>query len=190
MIYLRNTTDFKFNNTCVTIGKFDGLHLGHQLLIDTIRACEKEGLTSVMLSLDILPGTFDGNVPQQRIYTEAERVEMLEKKGPQIMISYPFTRETLSTEAEVFLKEVLIDRLGAKVIVMGDDFCFGKNRLGDAGFLTARAELYGYRTVVCPRIMYKGEVVSSTLIRARLAEGDRAGAAELLNPGYFGKEST
>ncbi len=186
MIYIRHTTDFKFSNSCVTIGKFDGLHLGHQVLLDELKEYESRGLTSIMLTIDFVEKDFPDRKNSNQIYSESERVMMLEKNGPQVMIAYPFTRETMQTDPEVFLKEVLIEKLGAKVIVTGDDFCFGKDRKGNSDFLKAMQEKYDYKAVICDRFKVGEDIVSSSLIREKLKDGDLVTAEKYLNQEYFG----
>lgn len=188
MIYIRGTTDFHFDGTCVTVGKFDGLHAGHQVLLDELKRYEAQGLTSVMLTFEFAEEAGRTEAERTRLMTPAERFALLEKRGPQVCIEYPFTRETMMTEAYDFLKDVLIGQLGASVIVMGDDFRFGKGRAGDAAFLTAHEAEFGYKTVVCPRLTIDGETVSSSVIREKIARGELNGARSMLNRGYFDKK--
>lgn len=185
MKYIHGTTDFKMNNTCVTIGKFDGLHMGHQMLIGELKKYEAHGLTSVMLTFDMAPSEVLHGEKEKQLYSEEERVRLLEKKGPQVLISYPFTRETAATEPYDFLKEVLIGKLGACVIVIGDDFRFGKDRKGDAAFLIAHEREFDYTTVVCPRLAINENIVSSSFIRDKLVAGESQTAEIMLNRAFF-----
>lgn len=185
MIYLHDTTDFKFENTVVTIGKFDGLHMGHQLLLDELKKYRNLGLKSVVLSFDFTPMEVLTGRKVRPIYTEEEKINLLKANGPDIYIEYPFTQKTADTEAVDFLQKVLIGQLGARVIVAGDDFAFGKGRKGDTAFLKNHADEFGYRVVICPKMTISDEVVSSTAIRNKLESGDSAGAEIMLNKSYF-----
>lgn len=185
MIYIRNTTDFSFENTVVTIGKFDGLHMGHQLLLKELKKYEALGLKSVVLSFDFAPMEILKGQKIKPIYTEEEKLKLLEANGPEVYIEYPFTKKTADTEAIDFLREVLIEKLGARVIVAGDDFAFGKDRRGDADFIRAHASEFDYEAVICPKLLIGEEVVSSTAIRKKLECGDMRGAELMLNKSYF-----
>lgn len=186
MIYIHNTKDFHFENTVVTIGKFDGLHLGHQMLFSEMKKYTQMGLKSVVLSFDFSPLEILRGQKVAPIYSEEEKIKLLEANGPDVYIEYPFNAETAGTEAIDFLKDVLIGKLGARVIVAGDDFAFGKDRKGDAQFLRTYAPEYGYEAVICPKLMIGEEAVSSTAIRGKIERGDRAGADLMLNRSYFG----
>lgn len=185
MEYLRGTTAFKKENTCVTLGKFDGLHLGHQLLLDHVTTLQDQGMTSVMFTFDYHPGNLFSEQEVRLIYTEEEKKFLLEKKGIQVMISYPFTRETANLEPEIFVKHILVEQLHAKAIVVGSDYRFGKQRSGDVELLQMLSKKFGYQLIVCEKRKYKGDIVSSTRIRELLKQGIMEKANELLGKPFF-----
>lgn len=186
MQLVKNTTDFQFHNTCVTIGKFNGLHRGHQLLVEELKKHETEGLTSVMLAFDM--SGFRPGPAEQDIYSEEERLRFLKQNGPQVYISYPFTAKTAAMEPEEFVEKILIGQLGARVIVVGDDFRFGRNRAGDAELLKTLERKYNFKTTVIKRIGLNGEIISSSAIRGHMTQGDSKVAEDMLNRSYWSEK--
>ncbi len=186
MEYIRGKTDFVLKNTCVTLGKFDGLHAGHQVLLKKLEEFEAQGYKTVMFTFDFLPCNILKNTGAKLIYDEEEKLSLLRRRGPQTVISYPFTKELAMTGAEDFVKDILIDRLDAKIIVVGEDFCFGKDRQGNVDFLKSLAEKYGYRVIVCKKLSMDGRIVSSSLIRSEIENGNMETAEKMLNRSFFG----
>ena len=184
MEYFYGSTEFKFHNTCVTLGKFDGLHRGHQLLLKELETFEKQGLTSVMFTFDYHPGNLFSEKEIDLIYTEEEKRILLDRFGPKVLISYPFTEQTASMEPEEFIKEVLVEKLDAKAIVVGSDYRFGRKRHGDISMLREYSNQYGYQLVVCDKLRLDGEVISSTRIREELKLGHIEFVNEMLGHPY------
>lgn len=169
---------FKLEDTVVTLGKFDGVHLGHKELIDNV--LQTKGLKKVLFTFDVNPLNILSDKDMKTIYTKEERMLFLEKIGLDYIIDFPFTKETIETDAESFIKNIIKDKLGAKKIVVGSDFRFGKNRLGDTDLLKKRSEQYGYELVVVEKKIMYGEEISSTRIRELIKNGDVKTAGELL----------
>lgn len=184
MEYIYGKTDFRFYNTCVTLGKFDGLHKGHQRLFEELSTYEKHGLTSVMFTFDYHPGNLFSEKEIDLIYTEEEKRRLLERSGPNILISYPFTEETASMEPEDFIKDVLMEKLNAQAIVVGVDYRFGKQRRGDVMMLEKYQEVFGYDLIVCEKLTYDGKIVSSTRIREELKKGNMESVNAMLGHPY------
>lgn len=171
MIYLRNTRDFSFENTAVTIGKFDALHKGHRALVERLLQCRGEGLKTVVMSLDFAQDAFAGIGDSTPLRSETEKMKLLEEMGVDVYISYPFTKEDAQQEPIDFINSMIIDKLGAKTVVVGNDFHFGKDRAGDAWLLQTYGSKHGYKTITLKRIEYEDEPISSSRIRKALAEG-------------------
>lgn len=161
--------------TAVTLGKFDGLHLGHQQLLQ--RILDKDGLKSLMF-------TVSSDRPGQLLTVE-EKQDMLEKRGLSYLIDCPFTPELSGMEAEDFVREVLVNRLHAKYIAVGSDFRFGHKRGGDASLLMRLQKKYGFCTEVIEKKTYAGEVISSTYVRKSLSVGNMELVRNLLGYPYF-----
>lgn len=184
MKYISKTTEFQFKNTCVTLGKFDGLHLGHQLLLSYLEEYEKQGFTSIMFTFDYHPENLFSEKEIDLIYTEEEKVEILRQNGPQVLISYPFTRQTAAIEPEEFIEKVLCQSLDAKVIVVGADYRFGKQRRGDVTMLQKYADVYGYQLIVCEKLKMEEKVISSTRIREEIRLGHMEHVNHMLGAPY------
>jgi len=154
-------------DTAVTIGKFDGFHLGHQSLIEHALLAERRGLASMVISFDFLP--LDGK--KRTIMTVEEEIAYLDGLGVDYFVLIPVTEEFIRMPYDVFVKTVLVEKLRAKRVFCGSDFRFGFNRAGNTKNLTKLGEELGFETRVIPEEMYLDEPISSTRIRAYLADG-------------------
>jgi riboflavin kinase/FMN adenylyltransferase len=114
------------------------------------------------------------------IYTEEEKRVKLQQLGIDTMISYPFSQETRNMEPEDFIKHVINDKLGAKALIVGEDFCFGKNRRGDVAMLRQYEQEYGFTVIACEKKKWKNEIISSSAIRTMLKKGDIEAANRML----------
>lgn len=184
MKYIAGRTDFKFHNTVVSLGKFDGLHRGHQLLVHYVLEQKRAGYRAVMFTFLYHPGTLFSDKEIELIYTEEEKKYLLEQYNMDVLISYPFTEETAGMEPEAFIKEVLIEKLDARKIVVGSDYCFGHNRKGNVALLKDMSKVYGYELAVFDKLEVDGQVVSSSYIRSLISNGDIRKANELLGRPY------
>lgn len=182
MEYIAGNTDFKFNNCAVTLGKFDGLHLGHKHLMDQVITNKKQGLTAVMFSFLVNSGSLFSE--KELIYTEEEKVYKLQNSGMDVLISYPFTKKTSSMEPENFIKDILVDRLDAKLLVVGTDYRFGYQRRGDVALLQKYEQTYGYKVICCEKLKWKDTIISSSQIRENLSKGNMEEANEMLGQPY------
>lgn len=160
--------------TAVTLGKFDGLHKGHQKLIDRIIAYSGEECESVVCAFDM---------QRETLMTAKERKERLEGKVDWL-IEYPFTKELKNMEAETFIRDVLHEKLHAAHIVVGTDFTFGHGKRGNVQMLCAYSKIYDYTVDVVSKERYNDLVISSTYIRDALSLGDVKLAEMLLGYPY------
>lgn len=184
MIYFTGTKDIKLNQTVVALGKFDGLHRGHQLLLDKLKKYGKRGYQTVVFTFDFHPNSLLSGKKQSLIYTKEERRQIVEDLGIDVLIEYPFTQETAHMLPEDFVRDVLVRDIGTKAIVIGDDFHFGYQRSGDVAFLKARAEQYDYVVDNCEKLCIQGEEISSTMIRNYISQGNMEMVTELLGRPY------
>lgn len=175
MRYIRGIENYcGKKNTAVTIGKFDGLHRGHQKLIDKICSYAPGGCETVVCAFDM---------HRESLMTNREKRERLEGRVDWL-IEYPFTEELREMEAVSFIEDILIGTLHASHIVVGTDFTFGYGRQGNAVMLRELADSYGYTVDVIEKERYEGTVISSTYIRDALAQGDVVLARTLLGYPY------
>lgn len=184
MEYIAGKTEFQFHNSVVTLGKFDGLHLGHQQLLDLVISYKKQGLTAIMFSFLMHPGNLFSDKEFELIYTEEEKLARLNRCGVDVLISYPFTEDTRTIEPEDFIKKILVDQLDTKVIIVGTDFRFGYHRRGDVALLKKYETLYGYKVIACEKHKWKNEVISSSTIRNALKQGDMESVNAMLGQPY------
>lgn len=186
MEYIHGTEDFKLDKpSAVTLGKFDGVHLGHQKLISIVREKADElGLLSVMFTFDRIPLSICPQKNQHFLSTNSERRNLCENYGLDVEVEYPFTTELMNMEPDDFIKDILVDKLKAKVLVVGTDYCFGKNRSGNVEFLIKNAARYGYETIVVEKEKFQGKDISSTYVREELKMGHMETVNVLLNRPY------
>lgn len=161
------------NGTCVTIGNFDGVHLGHQELIRrTVTAARARGLTAVLITFDPHPlAVLFGKTPPAQLTTLHERLELFKALGIDIALVLPFTKELAALSADDFCRSVLCERLHARQLFIGYDFTLGKGRGGDAHTLAATGLQLGFTVEQLAPITANGENVSSSRIRHRIREG-------------------
>ncbi len=190
MIFISGTKDFHFENTAVAIGKFDGLHKGHQALIEKIN--NYNGL-SVLLTFDFHPVSVLKGENPKLIYTSEERRIQAERMGIDVLIEYPFNEETATMPAEDFIREVLWKKLGAKHVAVGEDFRFGAGRLGNADMLCKLGQQYGFEAHICKKVFMdlkdctsetKHLEIAATLIREAISQGNMEMANALLGCPY------
>lgn len=178
MLKITKQTEYLPVQTAVTVGKFDGFHLGHQSLISAVLREKEKGYSSCVV-------TFSTDVDAERsmIYTKKEQQLLCDMLGIDVMAEYLF-EDIKEMSAEQFITEILLKRLQARVVVVGEDFRFGKNRTGDVSLLKNLEETYGYRTVCIPKVEEAKQRISSTGIRDLLAKGAVEEANQLLGRPY------
>ncbi len=167
--------------TAVTIGAYDGVHLGHRALLrDLCDRAAASGLSTVVVTFDRHPAYVvrPDSAPKQ-LTTLEQKLELLAECGIDRTLVVPFDETRADESAEDFVAEVLVDELSARLVVVGEDFHFGHGRKGNVELLARLGAEHGFE-VVGVRLTGDGEPVSSTRIRALLAEGDVEGAARLL----------
>lgn len=179
MEYIHGVNDFTLEKaTAVTLGKFDGVHMGHQKLISIVKEKAAEyGLLSAAYTFDRIPLSICPQRHQHFITTNSERRMIMEQLGLELEVEYPFTEELMNTEPEDFIQKVIIGQLNAKVVVVGTDYHFGKDRAGNAALLAEKGPQYGFETVVVEKEKYQEREISSTYVREEL----RAGHMETVN---------
>lgn len=174
-------------NAVVTIGTFDGVHLGHQAIFKKMRRLAKEvGGETVVVTFYPHPRQVlsIGTEKLRFICSQEEKLQKFEEYGIDNVMIIPFTKEFAGTPSDEFIKNYIIDRLHPSVIVVGYDHHFGKNRMGDIEMLNQLSAQYGFRTVQVEAKYINGVAVSSTKIRNYLWVGNVRAANELLGYPY------
>ncbi|HUM82380.1 MAG TPA: bifunctional riboflavin kinase/FAD synthetase [Lachnospiraceae bacterium] len=180
MHVIYDTIKFSRPGPCaITLGKFDGVHRGHRALVDSIQKYKNEenrGAETVVFSFDAASAT---------LLTKEERRAMLEEIGVDCLIECPFVPEIITTEAEDFVKDILVQGLHAAYIAVGPDFHFGYKRMGDTELLRKLGKQYGFRVEVISRVTDHGREISSTRIRKCLEKGEMERVGEMLGYPFF-----
>ena len=185
MKYIKNTTEFLIEEpTVISLGKFDGIHRGHELLLEELMKQKKNGLATVVFTFDIPPKKSLCDEEQKVLTTNEEKMHMFENFGIDYLIECPFTPAMMNMEAECFI-EMLVERLNVKCIVAGEDFCFGHNRRGNYKMLQEYAEKLSYKAVIFPKMKEEEREISSTYVREEIAKGNIELANKLLGYPYF-----
>ena len=185
MQYFAGTREFQIKEpTAVTIGKFDGLHRGHQKLLREVMRYREKGYKPAVFTFETAPGTLIRGKLQTMITTNEEREENLREAGVEYLVEYPFNQEVAHMDPEQFVAEILVGKMGAKAIVSGPDCHFGYQRKGDAELLRKLAPKYGYEVSIVEKAMDGDREISSTYIREELSLGNVAKANELLGEPY------
>ena len=185
MKIINDTLDFSIPEmSAITLGKFDGIHKGHQKLMKMILAQKEQGLKSVVFTFGQMPGTFFYG-KGRTILTSKERQLHLERMGIDYMIECPFVPEVIQMEPEKFIEDVLVNQLHVKYIAVGPDFRFGHNRKGSVGVLKKMASVYGYEVEVFDKECLEDKVISSTYVRHMLEIGEMEPVQRLLGYPYY-----
>lgn len=179
-------TDFKIEEpTVVTIGKFDGRHKGHQKLLSRMLELKKQyGYRTAVFTFDMAPVTRLSGMKQQMITTNQERRNNMAKMGIDYLVEYPFTEQVSHIEAEAFVRDILVEKMNMKAIVVGTDCGFGYKRSGNAEVLKQLAPKYGYQLEVITKAQDDHRDISSTYIKEELSRGNIEKANKLLGEAY------
>jgi riboflavin kinase/FMN adenylyltransferase len=175
----------KFQDTWLTIGSFDGVHLGHQQLIRELKdQASLVGARSVVLTFHPHPAVvLRGRVGAYYLTTLEEQIEILDQLGVDIVVTHPFTREISQMTARDFVT-YLKEHLGFEQLWVGYDFALGKGREGDVGYLTQLGRELAYHVHVIQPVILDGVTISSSQIRNFISEGNVEAASELLGRPY------
>ena len=163
----------KINQPSVcTIGTFDGVHVGHQHLINSaVKTAHERQMQAVVITFFPHPRPMMKNLKGTYLTLPEEKTAHIAALGVDHLVILPFTRQTMNTTAQDFI-EWMIDRCNLASLWVGYDFAFGKGREGSAEFLQAQGKLRGFEVQVFGPVYAEGEPVSSSRIRAALARGD------------------
>lgn len=170
----------------VAIGNFDALHPGHDAVLARVgEEAARVGAPSAVMTFEPHPRRFFApDLPRLRLLSPVEKIRQLKARGVGIVYCLRFGAELAGHSAEAFVREVLHKALDVRVVVVGEDFAFGKDRGGDVHSLRALAEPLGIEITVVPTRRGEEGIYSSSAIRAHLARGEAEAAARLLGRAY------
>lgn len=174
MKIITGTKTFELPESIVVFGNFDGVHKGHQMLIN--EALYKEtllGFETAFFTFEPHPmSVVTGRKSTDIVFTPEEKQGVVREMGIDHYIEYPFTMEVAGTAPEVFVEEVINNQLHAKIVIVGEDYRFGKKRAGDVKLLKELGEKDGFEVIAFPKLCKGDRVYSSTWLREVLKKGD------------------
>lgn len=191
MQIIHNLSEFEidWSSSVLTLGVFDGMHLGHQALIR--RTLERAADTSSKRVLvtyhphpDLVLGKRKDSLGTE-LFTYEEKLGLLQSFDLDYTVFLEFTKELAATTAEAYLRDILVNKLKASCIVIGYDQAFGKDRQGDYEFLQSKADQYKYIVDRIEPVLYENEVVSSSKIRKLIHAGNVLQATKLLGKHFY-----
>lgn len=175
-----------FGPCAVTIGNFDGVHMGHRRIMERVAALAHEhGWKAGVLTFDPHPTKLVAPSRAPRLLTTPEqRARLMADLGIQELLILPFTAEIAHLAPEEFVRDILAGKLRARAVLVGDNFRFGHRAAGDAHTLQTLGQKYGFQTEVVSAIVKRGRVISSSEIRKLIEAGKVALACRLLGRPY------
>lgn len=185
MKYIQNQLDYTIDeDTVITLGKFDGLHRGHELLMETMFEKSRQcGYRTVVFTFDVPPRPQEG--PEGKVLTTNEEKRFIfEKSGVDYLFECPFTPEIRSMPPGRFI-EWIVKAFHVRCIVVGKDFGFGHRREGNYLTLLDYADRFGYEAIVLEKIREDGRDISSSFVREEIRKGNIEKANRLLGYSFF-----
>lgn len=177
-----------FNNAVITIGNFDGVHKGHQALLNqVIETGAQIGGTCIAMTFEPHPLRALGLSSPPLITRRDQKIELIESSGIDVLLCLPFDKAFAQISAQEFIEDILVKKIGMKTIVIGPDYTFGKNRTGNIELLKAKGEELGYETIVpdwIKDVETGTERISSTKIRKLVMDGHVGRAKHYLGRYY------
>lgn len=185
MQIIQGTTEFEINGrTAVAIGKFDGIHLGHQKLLRFILEQREQGLQAAVFTFDPPPSALFLEAPDKELMTKEEKRKAFEEMGIDVLIEFPLSVETAGILPEDFVEHILVLQMHAAYIAAGTDLSFGAGGAGNAMLLKAMARFGGYEVQIIDKVCYKGQEVSSSYVKEEIKKGHMKEASALLGKPY------
>ena len=173
--------------TVITIGSFDGIHLGHKALFEeTKKLANLLNVKPVVVSFDPHPRTVlfpESNL--KLLTTLEEKLYLLSLLEIENLVLIPFTKTLSELSHDLFVQEYIVDKIKARGIIVGFNFRFGKFRKGDVDYLNKVAKKYNFIVKAIPPVMLNGVIISSSIIRSLIEKGDIESANELLGRPYL-----
>jgi len=175
-----------FNKAVVTIGTFDGVHLGHQQIITQLKKeARRIGGETVLVTFDPHPRKIVSSKPLQLINTLPEKIELLERQGIDNLVIVPFTPAFSNQPASAYIEDFLVSKFHPHTVIIGYDHRFGKDRSGDFHLLEQYAQQHAFELIEIPVRVIDEASISSTKIRTALLGGQVEEAARFLGYDYF-----
>lgn len=195
MRIIAGTNDFQLHtHTAVAIGKFDGVHIGHQVILQEILNQKERGLEALVFTFDPPPAVLFGFSDGMELSTREQKRALFEQMGIDVLVEFPLTRETAAISPEAFIKEVLVGRLQASFVAAGTDVSYGDKGRGDLHLLQRMGLDLGFEVKAIEKVFTQLDPdtnpdespveISSTLLRELVSAGKMEQAAKLLGNPY------
>lgn len=189
MIIVRGLENLKekYEGVVLTIGNFDGVHIGHQKILRNVsEGAQAIGGTAMAVTFDPHPAKIVTPEKGVRVLTSfQEKVRLMESHGIEVILCIHFDKEFAAIRPDEFVQEVIVDRIGAREVIVGHNYSFGKGKKGTTGLLRSRSRKYGFIFRVIRSARLFGDVVSSSRIRSLLGRGRVCEASWLLGRPYM-----
>jgi len=185
LIQSLNEIQAPFNRAVITIGNFDGVHIGHQALFyEVIEQAHAIGGTPIAMTFEPHPlRVFKRANTPPLITLFEQKAELIERSGIEVLICIPFTLDFAAITAHAFIENILVRRVGMQAIIVGEDYAFGKNREGNIGLLQSLAPRLGYEVIVTSLVRTIQGIpqrISSTAVRELVQAGKMQQACKML----------
>ena len=184
MEIIKDINQIQWNKTAITLGKFDGVHLGHRKLMNKVLKAKEDGCIPTVFTFDKFPSQLLKNQQITSVLLEEEKQQLLAELGMERYVLFPFHEKTASMEPEEFVEEILVKTMKIEKLYVGTDFHFGKGRRGDVFLLDEMAKKHGFYFEVVEKRMYQGDEVSSSRIRNCIAGGHMEDVTAMLGMPY------
>ena len=185
MQIIEKETAFQLNRpSAAAIGKFDGIHRGHQSLLRHVLEQKEKGLQAVVFTFDPSPAVLFSGVSLPELTTKREKRKIFEQLGIDVLIEFPLNHTTAAMPAEEFIGQVLAGQMKTAYIAAGRDLSFGKEGKGDTKLLKKMAGQCGYRTDIIEKVCLDGVEISSSYVREVVKAGDMEKAERLIGEAY------
>lgn len=176
-----NNIEKTTSNNCISIGNFDGMHKGHiELVKETVRIAKENNLVPTVLTFDQMPEEYFKANDFFRLMEMSDKCKVFEKLGIEQVLVIPFDKSFSEINENIFIKEILIEKLSLKYLIVGKDFKFGYKRMGDIELLQKYSELGGYNLLSLDLVKISSDKISSRDIRILIKNGKIKEANQLL----------
>ena len=175
-----------YPNPVVTIGNFDGVHIGHQKIFRSVVEKARE-INGTPIAITFNPHPVRVLAPERGlkiITTPEDKTRLIADLGIKVLICIPFDREFARTDPDDFIKDILVDRLGVKYVIVGHSYSFGKGKKGTTALLRRRGSKYGFKATVVRYAKVYDDVVSSSRVRSLVLRGRVCEASRMLGRAY------
>lgn len=185
MQIIHDTTEFHIKEkTAAAIGKFDGIHKGHEKLLSCILRRKEQGMKAVVFTFHPSPAVFFGQTAGGELTTREEKRSYFEKLGIDVLIEFPLNTQTAATLPEDFVREILIGKMNVGFIAAGEDLSFGFRGRGNQKLLREMSGELGFQVQIIDKVFCGDREISSTYVREMVEKGDMLKVKELLGRYY------